>query len=146
MIIRDLPDNARISFLRAYLDSYRWRDVLNSHPDIKDAEVTDEEAFRDGAALRDAMETVYSASLSEYDQDVVQYDAVVERLNAKYGEDFALTSKHSADLGLRGWRIAAFNHVVETVRHDDGTVTETHTDLAQAAADQGEADLAEPRE
>jgi hypothetical protein len=140
MLFRDLPEATQVSFLKAYLDSYRWRDLLDEHPEIRDAQVSDEDAYRDAERLRNAMEMVYSAALFELADDAAAYDEVAEELNAKYGEGFVVMYPEGA-LGLRGFRIPPFGRMTEWELQPDGTMTEQVTDLAAEARRRDEADL-----
>lgn len=117
----------RVSFLKGYLDSYRWPDLLDRHPEIKNAAIRDPAAFQDGVELRQAMEFVYTADLADYRAGINHYDQVVIRLNLRYGTDFAVESRGNRDLGLRGFRIAAFGKVTDMVHHVDGTTSATIT-------------------
>lgn len=134
MLYRDLPEDTRTSFLKAYLDSYRWPWMLDQHPEIRNAKVQDKKAYRKGEELRGALEAVFSADLADYREDCDRYDEVVRMLNAQYGADFALFSNAKGGLGLRGLRIEPFSTVTETVRAEDGMVTRSTTDLAARTA------------
>lgn len=58
------------------------------------------EAFRDGVELRFRMIMVMCAEMSEFKNDVRDYDAFVDRINAKYGSGTAIKYSSSGDWGL----------------------------------------------
>src|SRR5689334_4370722 len=58
------------------------------------------EAFRDGVELRFRMIMVMSAEMSEFKNDVLDYDAFVDRINAKYGPGTATRYSTSGNWGL----------------------------------------------
>ncbi|MFC6287581.1 hypothetical protein ACFP3Q_14435 [Nocardioides sp. GCM10027113] len=114
MVIGDLPDDVRASFLAAYeLEYYAaWRlAFIHDEAEVAAAEVPVPEAFLDAVRLRGAMNAVYCADASELDDRRAAYDEQAAALNEKYG-DIVVLSVEGPPLGLRAHRRASVDDCV----------------------------------
>ena len=143
--VDDLPEPARSSLLKAYVESSRMPWLSEDHPALANAPTHDEQAYADGRRLRSALDMMFSAdSSSELRQDEADYDRVARELNERYGEGLVLLSSEKGTPGLRGFRAGPFTTITETTYDAEGHEVVTVHDLGAEDRDANERDTADP--